>query len=200
MDEKLKKAYEHFYRHEYKNAKEIFTENGYLYEAGVSALLLNECDIARKYFEEKEADCKASSFALSILNLIENREFKIPTFFQTRAFLEIYINLFIETGHYDWAQKIITNSSIFQKSNFEVPKFIARVLNANNYNNAVHDFCRAGKEACFYDAEVHYIDAYVYALEKNYEKAMECINECLSFAPEYFPMLSLKKAVEKLSS
>ncbi len=197
MNEKLKSAYEAFYRHKYELAKEIFIKYGYLYEAGVSALLLNETDIARAFFEKTEQDDMAASFALSILNLIENKRFKVPSFFQIRAFWEIYINFFIESGHFDWAQRVIDNYPIFQKINFEVPKFTARVLFANNFYKAVHTFCAAGKETCFYDAEVHYIDASLYIIEKNYEQAEKCIKDCLSFAPEYFPIIKLKKEVEE---
>lgn len=196
MDEKLKSAYGLFYEHDYKSAEKIFSLNGLSYEAGLCALLSTDLDSSRKYFNMKKEICPASSFGLLILDIIENKPKKQPKFFQIRSFLEIFINLFIENKFFVWAQKIIDEYRFFASINPEVPKFIARVLNANNQNKAVHFFAGVAKEVCFYDAEIHFIDASLYIKENNLKDAKKVIEECMSFAGEYYPILKLKQEIE----
>lgn len=201
MDEKLKKAHNFFNNKNYGEAKKYFIEFDMTYETGLCFLLERNLHQARKYFEIKKNDCIASEFGLLIIDILEDSKTrKIPNYFQVRSFLEVYINFFIENNFLDWAQKIIDNYRFFTQYNFETPKFIARVLHANNFFNAVHSFAKMGKEICFGDAEVHYIDACVYIEEKNYPEAKKCIEDCLKIAPEYFPIIKLKSDLEKIVS
>lgn len=198
MDEKLQKAYDAFYSHEYEASKDIFLEYGLTYEAGLASFLSGNLSLARKLFEIKEENCPASSFGIIVLDVLEGRPKKYPKYFQIRSFLEIYLNLLIENNFLEWAQKLIDNYEFFSRNNLEVPKFIARVLYANNCFRAVHSFSELGKRLCFYDAEVHYIDASVYIYEKEYEKAQKCIDECLTFAKEYYPIIRLQKELKEI--
>jgi len=200
VDEKLNKALNLFYKKNYKDAKEIFIEINEPYEAGLCSLLLQDLKEARKFFEIKQDCCMASDFGIKILNILEDKGVKPFTYFQVRSFLEIYINLLIENNLFEWAEKIIACYGFFTNSNPEAPKFIARVLNANNYNKTVHFFAQTAKNTCYYDAEIYYIDAELYIKEKNYNEAKKCIDECLSFAPEYYPLLRLKEKLETLSA
>ena len=196
MNDKIKSAVELFYDKNYTGAREIFLQNSLFYEAGVCSLLVQNLKEARKFFKLKEEVCPASNFGLLIIDIIENKQKKPPKYFQVRAFLEIYINLLIENGLFAWAQKVIDEFRFFTNSNLEVPKFIARVLNANNQNKAVHYFADIAKQVCYYDAEIHYIDASLYFEEGNVQKAKEIVNECLNFASEYCPILKLKEKIE----
>ena len=198
MDNKIKSAAQLFYNKEFISAKEIFLQSSLFYEAGLCLLLVQNLKDARKYFKLKENVCPASNFGLLILDIIENKPKKPPKYFQVRAFLEIYINLLIENGLFSWAQKVIDEYRFFTNSNLETPKFIARVLNANNQNKAVHYFADIAKQICYYDAEIHYIDATLYFEEGNIQKAKEIVNESLNFASEYYPILKLKEEIEKL--
>ncbi len=194
------KALDFFYKREYSLAKEIFENEGLTYEAGVCALLLRDLKGARKFFEVKKDLCAASEFGLIIIDIIEDKTPASPKFFQVRTFLEVFINFFIENELFDWGQKIIDSYEFFTRANLEVPKFIARVLNANGYNNFVHRFAKLAKEICFYDAEIHYIEADVYINEGNYEEAKQAIIDCKSFAKEYFPILKLENKLKELTS
>lgn len=198
MDNKIKSAAQLFYNKEFISAKEIFLQSSLFYEAGLCSLLVQNLKDARKYFKLKENVCPASNFGLLILDIIENKPKKPPKYFQVRAFLEIYINLLIENGLFSWAQKVIDEYRFFTNSNLETPKFIARVLNANNQNKAVHYFANIAKQICYYDAEIHYIDATLYFEEGNIQKAKEIVNESLNFASEYYPILKLKEEIKKL--
>lgn len=199
MNEKLEQALELFYKKEYAPAKVLFTELKETYEAGLCALLLQDLRGARSFFEIKKEFCPASEFGLCVLDIIEDKKASPVKFFQVRSFLEIFLNLLIENNLFDWAQKLINNYEFFTNANLEAPKFIARVLNANNYNKTVHNFSQIAKSVCFYDAEIYYIDAELYIKEKNYEEAKKNIETCLNFAPEYYPILKLKEKLEQAS-
>ncbi len=200
MNQNIENAKKLFYEGNYKEAKKIFLENNLTYEAGLSSLLEGNLTSSRKLFETKKDICSASSFGLTILDMIEDKLKTKPTYFQIRAFLEIYLNLFIENKLFNWAQKVINNYEIMTSSNIETPKFIARVLEANNYNNAVHTFAKIGREICFFDAEIHYIEALTYIKEKDYLKAKERIKDCKSFASDYYPILRLEGELNKIES
>lgn len=195
MDE-IKNAHKLFYEHKYCEAEKLFEEAGSFYEAGMCAFLTRDLKQARKFFEISKNSSTAASFGLIIIDLIEGKKKQKPKYFQVRCFLEIFLNLLIENQFFDWAQIIVDNYEYFMQANFETPKFIARVLYANNYNGAVHAFAKLGKEVCFTDAEIHYIDACVYIDEAKFELAEKCLEDCLTFAPEYYPVLKLKKELE----
>lgn len=196
MNEKLKTAKDFFYKKDYKSAYGRFSEVNEIYAMGVCSLLMSDLENARRLFALKENECTASNFGLVVLNILENNFEKIPTYFQVRCFLEIYINFFIENNLFDYAQKLIDNYGFFTNINFETPKFIARVLNANNYNTSVHFFADRAIELCEFDAEIYYINTLVYIKEKNIKEAKKWIKKCLSFAPEYYPILKLQKEIK----
>lgn len=196
MNEKLKEAKSSFYKKDYKNAYKQFAEINDTYAMGVCSILMGDLEEAYKLFYLKENECIASSFGVVVLNVLNNNFEKIPTYFQVRCFLEIYINFFIENSLFGYAQKLIDNYGFFTNVNFETPKFIARVLNANNYNNSVHFFADRAVEVCEFDAEIYYINALVYIKEKNLKEAKKWIKKCLSFAPEYYPILKLQKEIK----
>lgn len=197
MNEKLKKAQSLFYKKKYKAAYELFSEINETYSMGVCSLLLGDLPSARLFFKIKEDECIASNFGLVVLNVLEGDFNKIPTYFQVRCFLEVFLNLFIENKMYDFAQKLIDNYGFFSNTNYETPKFIARVLNANGFDNYVHFFADRAVEICMYDAEIYYINSLVYIKENNYKEAKKWIDKCTSFAPEYYPILKLREKVEK---
>ncbi len=198
MDEKLKLAYEFFYNKEYKSAKEIFIEYNETYEAGVCSLLLRNLEEAKNFFAQKKEICNASTFGLILIDIIQNTPKFAPKYLQVRSYLEIFLNLLIENQIFDWAQTIINYYPFLTNSNPEVPKFIARVLNANNYNMAVHDFAKIAKDICSLDAEIYYIDAELYLKENNLKEAKNSIQACLNFAPEYYPILKLNETIKKV--
>ena len=199
MDEQLKNAKRLFYEKNYEEAKELFVKLNEPYEAGLSSLLLDDLKGARELFSIKKDECTASSFGLIVLDILEGKSPKQPSFFQIRSFFEIFVNLLVENKLYKYAQKIIDNYMFFTTVNPETPKFAARVLNANNFNRAVPFFVKKAKEICYYDAEIYYIEASIYMIEKKYEEALNSINECLAFAPEYYPVKRLAMEIEKTS-
>ena len=99
MIPQIKKAKEYFYEKKYKEALEIFENCQELYYSGLCSLLLKDEQKAKDYFEKSCSYSPSSQWGLAVLDLIHlKRPKKRPSFFQTRAFLEIYISLFIENG------------------------------------------------------------------------------------------------------
>ena len=171
----------------YENAKELFLNNNMLYEAGFSSLLNGNLNSARLIWKDTKDPGLATDWGLIILDVIENKPYtKSPKYFQTRAFLEVYLNLFLENEHYEWANSIINAYKFFTRSNSETPKFIARVLSAFGYNELVHEFCTLAKRACYYDPEAHFIDAETYLMEENYKQAYDAVIEGIKIAPNYY--------------
>lgn len=172
----------------YENAKELFLNNDMLYEAGFSSLLNGNLNSAKLIWKDIKDPGLATDWGLIILDVIENKPFtKSPKYFQTRAFLEVYLNLFLENEHYDWADNIINAYKFFTRSNNETPKFIARVLSSFGYGELVHEFCALAKRVCYYDPEAHFIDAETYLNEENYKLAYDAVIEGIKVAPNYYP-------------
>jgi len=186
-----------FENKQYQKAKEIFLENNMLYEAGLSALLMGNINSTKLIWKEIKNPGFDTSWGLIILDIIEKKAFtKTPKYFQTRAFLEVYLNLFLENELYDWADSIINAYKFFTKANAEVPKFIARVLSSFGYFELTHEFADIAKKICYYDHEIHYIEAEMYFMENKFEMAKTAISETLKIAPDYFPAKRLKEIIE----
>ncbi len=182
----------------YDKAKEIFLNNDMLYEAGFSALLAGNLNSARLIWKEVKDPCLATGWGLIILDVIENKPFtKSPGYFQTRAFYEVYLNLFIENKLYDWADYMIDAYKFFTRSNSEVPKFIARILAFWGYSSLVHEFAEISKKICYFDPEIHFIEAEMYLAEEKYNQAYDAVKETLKVSPGYFPAAKMKEMIEK---
>ena len=182
----------------YDKAKEIFLNNDMLYEAGFSALLAGNLNSARLIWKEVKDPCLATGWGLIILDVIENKPFtKSPGYFQTRAFYEVYLNLFIENKLYDWADNMIDAYKFFTRSNSEVPKFIARILAFWGYSSLVHEFAEISKKICYFDPEIHFIEAEMYKKKKKYNQAYDAVKETLKVSPGYFPAAKMKEMIEK---
>lgn len=191
------KAKEFFYNGDYKEALKLFNDTKSYYEAGLCALLLSDEKLARSMWEKDKEPCIATKWGLIVLDLIHLKIKERPTFFQVRAFLEVYLNLFIINSHLKWAENIISACDILCRSNPEVYKFIARVLFANGYFELTHHFIEESKKIFYLDPEAHFIDSQTYFLEGNYKMAYEAIIDTLTSAGEYYPALEFKKTIEE---
>lgn len=186
-----------FENRQYEKAKEIFLNNDMLYEAGFSSLLSGNQKGAKLIWKEVKDPCPATGWGLIILDILDEKSFvKGPGYFQTRAFFEVYLNLFIENKLYDWADSMIESYKFFTRSNCEVPKFIARVLSFWGYAPLVHEFAEIAKKTCVFDPEIHFIEAETFLAEEKYNQAYDAIKETLKVAPNYFPAMKMKAMLE----
>ena len=176
---------------------ELFSAENSNYEAGLCALLLNDEENAKIFWTKDKDPDIATKWGLIILNIIHLKIKEHPTFFQVRAFLEVYLNLFIQNKQLSWAENLISACDIFARSNPESYKFIARALFANGYLELSHKFLNESKKLFYCDPESHFIDSQAYFLEGKFEKALESINETLKSASEYYPAIEFKKIIEQ---
>ena len=191
------KAKELFYQGDYTKALELFSAENSNYEAGLCALLLNDEENAKIFWTKDKDPDIATKWGIIILNIIHLKIKERPTFFQVRAFLEVYLNLFIQNKQLSWAENLISACDIFARSNPESYKFIARALFANGYLELSHKFLNESKKLFYCDPESHFIDSQAYFLEGKFEKALESINETLKSASEYYPAIEFKKIIEQ---
>lgn len=193
----LQLAKELFYKGNYKSALEIFCELDMNYEAGLCQLLLGDENKARNFWQKDKDPCLATKWGLIFLDLINLKVKNYPTFFQVRAFLEVYINLLIINNHLNWAENILSACDILARSNPEAYKFIARALFANGYLELTHHFINMAKEVFFYDPEAHLIQAQTYYMQEDYKKAKKSLEYTLKSCPEYAPALDFQKQVDR---
>ena len=191
------RAKELFYQGDYKEALKFFSANDSNYEAGLCSLLLGDEKQAKNFWTIEKTPDIATKWGLIVLNIIHLKIKERPSFFQVRAFLEVYLNLFIENKLLKWAENLISACDILAKSNPEAYKFIARALFANGYLELSHKFLDESKKLFYNDPEAHFIDSQAYFLEKKYDKALKSINETLEIAREYYPAVEFKKIIEK---
>ena len=182
----LNSAKEYFYNKEYKSALNLFIQEREYYSAGLCSLLL--CDTNKaKYYWSLNKSCPASKWGLSVLNFIQLKQDKTPSFFQTRAQLEVYITLFIENNLIEWAQNLVSCADIFFKANPESYKFIARALYANGYFQLAITFLKKSLRVFYSDPEAFLILAQCQFLLADLGEALDSINRTLAIAPTYFP-------------
>lgn len=189
------KAKELFYNGDYKEALKLFCAENLNYEAGLCALLLEDEKGAKNFWSKDKDPDIATKWGLIVLNIIHLKIKERPSFFQVRAFLEVYLNLFIENKLLSWAENLISACDIFAMANPETYKFIARALFANGYLELSHKFLNESKKLFYFDPETHFIDSQAYFLEEEYEKALKSINETLKSAGEYYPAIEFKKQI-----
>ena len=188
ISEKIKTARQFFNQKKYSEAFEIFSkiENCY-YESGLCSLLLKDKKQAYNFWNKNKKNCLACDFGIKILSLIDLKITKKPTFFQTRAFLEVYLNLFLENDFVDWAQNLVSSSEILYQSNPESYKFIARALFSNGYFDLAIYFCKKTLKLHYFDPEAFLIYSQCEFLLGNLGEALDLINKVNRMVDDYFP-------------
>lgn len=189
-------AKNYFYDKKYSDALEIFDKTGDFYAAGLCALLLKDEKRAKEYWQKSPLS-PAASWGLALLDLINlKRPKNRPSFFQTRAQLEIYINLFIENGLIEWAQNVVSMSDILYCSNPEAYKFIARALYSNGYFDLAITFCKKSLKVFYCDPEALLILSQCYFLLGNTADALDYVNRIFDIADGYFPAVLFKNMLK----
>ena len=181
-----KSAKECFYNKDYNCALNLFIEESNYYGAGLCSLLLCDTNKARKYWSLNK-NCPACKWGLFILDIIKLKKNGAPTFFQTRAQLEIYLSLLIENNLIEWAQNIVSCCDIFFKANPESYKFIARALYANGYFKLAISFCKKSLRYFYSDPEAFLILSQCQFLLADLGEALDSVNRILAITPTYYP-------------
>lgn len=188
----------YFYKKQYKEALEKFIEEKNDYASGVCCLLLKREKEAENYFKKDVKNSRASEWGLIVLDLINLKTpRKTPAFFQTRAYLEIYLNLFLENDLIEWAQNMISSCDVLYKSNPEVYKFMARALFSNGYIDIAITFCKKTLRLFYSDPEAFLILSQCYYLKNDLGEALDCINKVMAMVDDYYPAKIFKRILKK---
>ena len=198
IDEQIKEAKKYFYQKEYKKAFDIFSKiNSCFYESGLCALLLKDEKTAYDFWNNNKKICPACCFGLSILDFINLKKGKIPSFFQTRAQLEIFLNLFLENDFIDWAQNLISFCDVFYCANPESYKFIARALFSNGYIDLAIYFCKKTLKLHYLDPEAFLIQSQCEFLRGELGEALDLINQVNRMVDDYYPAKLFREIILK---
>ena len=191
-----------FYNKNYKEAFKIFKKEKDYYSAGLCLLLLKKARSAKIFWLQESYKSHACQWGMAVLNLIELKKPIVnPSFFQTRAQLEIYLNLFIENGLIEYAQNLVSMCDILYQCNPESYKFIARALYSNGYFDLAITFCKKTLKLFYCDPEAFLILSQCYYLTGNLGEALDCVNRVNEIVQDYFPAIVfrniLKEEIEK---
>ena len=197
LNSNIKLARDYFYQQEYKSALNIFLYEKDFYSAGLCYLLLEDKKQAKICWDKQKQNCTASQWGLCVLRFIELKMDKKPSFFQTRAFLEVYINLLLENDLTEWAQNLISCCDYLFYANPESYKFIARALYANGYFDLSITFLNKSLEFMHQDPEALLILSQCQYLTGKGEEAMDTINKTIEIDKCYFPAIQFKNILEK---
>lgn len=197
MSTQTDNPYDLFYKKSYKKALDIFSKQKEYYPAGMCSLLLGHPLAAERFWKRSKSYCPASNFGLCVLRMIKLQTDRQPSFFQTRAQLEIYINLFIENNLIEWAENLISCADFLYRSNPESYKFIARALYANGYFELAINFCKKSLNIFYSDPEALLIMSQCYYLLKNNGEALDIILRVLDIVPDYFPAIIFEKVIRE---
>lgn len=190
-----KEAKESFLSNDFASSETFFKENNFMLEYGYCKLLSGKADDAKLIFKGlADIDLRAD-WAEKLIQFIEGYVPNVPTYFQIRNFLEIDLNLLVNSGQPEYVENIINGADLFFSANPESYKFIARVMFNNGYDELAFYFLKKAEEKFYYDPELHLMLANCYL--KNGEKllAKKALNNCLRILPDYFPA---KKLLEKI--
>lgn len=175
------------------DCQQFFAQRGYKTENAYCHLLKDELNEAKIIADEFKEDDIRAHWLLIMISLIEGNIREYPSYFQLRNFLEIDLNLLITYYKGDYIEKIIRYSDFLFTINPEVYKYIGRVL----YNNCLKEqamyFLIQAKSYFYNDPELHFLLAFIYYNDKDYEKARKSAKDCLEILPDYFPAVDLSK-------
>ncbi len=195
--ELINTAKQYFYKKEYQKALEIFAETKSNYETGLCYLLLKNEKEALRYWIKNKRNCPASSWGICVLRLINQNTNIYTTFFQIRAFYEVYLNLFLENNYNEWAQNMINSCGILFRSNPEIYKFASRVLYSNGYFDLAIKFAKKSIQIFYSDPEAFLILSQCQYLIGDLGEALDSVNRVMNMNDSYYPAIIFQKVLKE---
>ena len=113
--------------------------------------------------------------------------------------MEIDLNILINYFKGNYVENIIRYADFMFTINPEVHKFIGRVLYINGFEDSAMFFLERAKNYFFNDPELHYLLAYIYFGNREYEKAQKSLSECLNILPKYYPAVNLSEKISQIT-
>ncbi len=178
------------------SCQQFFVKKGYLLESGYCELLSDNIDNAKKIFSLiKDSDIRAH-WGYFLILMIEGIIYEYPSYFELRNFLEIDLDILINYFKGDYVEKIIRYADYMFTINPEVHKYIGRVFYNNDMKEQAMFFLNRARNYFYHDPELHFLLAYIYYNDKDYQKAQKALEDCLYILPNYFPAKDLLKKIK----
>lgn len=178
---------------------EWFKKNKYFLEYGYSLLILNNHQEAFRIFEKFSKNDIRADWGKKIIPILINKyPEEEPTFLQVRNFLELDIDLLLQTNNKDYVLNLINNTEYFYSISRESYKFTGRALYYNGYYDLALKFLLLSKDKFYNDPELHFLLAKLYLYKKDKEKCKHAITTCLKFIPEYIPAQKILQEAENI--
>lgn len=197
MSVEYEQVKENFLAGRIKGCKTFFEQNKYYVEAGYCYIILDNLEKAQEMFNLAVENDVRAHWGLFVLQMLNGEIFNSPTYFEVRNFLEIDLNILILYCKGDYVEKIIRYADYMAFYNPECYKFIGRAFWANNLMSAAMFFLRRAKDKLYNDPELHYLLAYIYYENKDFNKSKKALEACLNILPEYAPANALMKKLPK---
>ncbi|MFA7658127.1 MAG: hypothetical protein WCY19_01700 [Candidatus Gastranaerophilaceae bacterium] len=179
---------------------DFFEQNNLILEYGYCRLLLGDLEGANAAFCKIAKQDFRANWGKKLIPFIKGYISVIPSYFQIRNFLEIDLNLLIQSGQVQFVENIINCADLFYSVNPESYKFIARVMLYNNFTEIALNYLMKAKEKFYYDPEMHFMLASCYIKKGDETLAKEAINNCLNILPNYFPAKKLLGSIKSTIS
>ena len=157
------------------------------------ALLNNELDNAYKIFAK--LDSPRSNWGKTLIEIINCRIIRFPTYFEIRNFLEIDLDFLLKNGKIDYIESILGSLEILVKINNETYKYVARVMLENNFKDAAKKYLDKSRDIFYNDVELHFLYAKYFIETNKYHQAFKHINLCLEILPDYFPAKKIQQEI-----
>lgn len=176
---------------------EFFKQNNLLLEYAYCELLTGNLEEAKKTFESlKDFDSRAD-WANKLIQFMKGYVATIPSYFQIRNFLEIDLNLLLQSGQAEYVENIINGADLFYSINPESYKFISRVMMNNDFVDIALFYLHKAKDKFYYDPEMHFMLANCYLKKGEISQAKKALLNCLNILPKYYPA---KNLLDKLNT
>jgi len=164
-----------------------FRQLGLDYEAGYCQLLKGLNFFAEKIWLMSNPDAFDISWGLSLITFINGGRIKYPLYFQIRSFLEQDINMFYQTGHEDYVEKLLEHATVFAKINPEAYKFFGRVLFHNKKFELAKELLNFSLDVCYKDPETHFLLANLSMLKGDSYSAQKSLKTAIDVSGGYYP-------------
>lgn len=175
---------------DYKAAAKIYEEIDEKYQQGYCELLAGNEDKAKELWYSAP-DSEPCEWGKCLLDYINLKKGKKPTFLQVRNHLEADIGYFIQADKLKYAENLIKNDEIFISVNLESYKLIGRSLLNYGFYNMARKYLLKSLQLLPDEAEtLYFLGKYNYAIGA-YRESKRALERCLECNELYTPAREL---------
>lgn len=161
-------------------------------------ILQNDIKNAKKLFQK--IDSPRGNWGSIFCDILQGFIKEFPTYFQLRNFLEIDLDFLIKNQKVEYIEQVLGALETLSIANHEIYKYVARVMQANNFPQLTHKYLQESKHIYYNDPELLYMLAKYYLDTKDVTNANFYIEECIKILPNYYPAQLIKRKIEEIQN